>query len=404
MKIVAPISASDMESAERWADAIIHYGNLANHSIAILPTLEAIPTAEEILQRFIDAGINAEILNMELIPAGGWPKAPNTHFFEAARLMSRQMEPWFWMEMDCLPVRQNWADMLAAAYTSCNARFMGWVGPTPWRDDTTGRRVPSPFGEGDIMLTGCSIYPANMFALPEIAPLLYDLVKGEASPDTGFDIHLRFAINNTGMSHSILFADKWNTINFRIEDGKLTCDSKPDHVGVNPNFDQLRKGGDVSPSSAVVHGCKDSSLHALIMAGLDMATLAVKHLSKPQSTEAQATQTTGSGIAQQSPVRDDEIESLKGELSELKAMLKAALTQTTDIRTETTAAASEPTTPTSDEDRLVGLLSEAAAKGKSIRIDMAAEKLGIKKDRLTKVVDSSSRITKKAMGWLALSR
>lgn len=308
MKIVIPVSLSDVDKLEAWSEDVLHFGGLHSHSIAFLPTYQVIGSAQTAAEKFIAVGIQAEVLKMELDPTGGWPFAPNIHFFEAARLMLGQNQPWLWMELDARPRCHGWADALAGAYTSCGARFMGSVSPAPWRDTTPfllnqngdptdrpnpnfGKIVRSLDGESDTIMSGVAIYPANMASLDGMSGLMRDFVKGESgSTDKSFDLHLRYVIAAHRRANSDLFADHWNTVNYRVEDGAIVCDPKTDHVGIPQGWEPRTKGGKINPSAVIIHGCKDESLHRLIQSGaLDSSLSAARPATvaaAPQSTEA----------------------------------------------------------------------------------------------------------------------
>lgn len=421
MKIAVPMSASDHGKARNWADAVLKFGGLGAHSFSFIPTIEARAIAEEISERFTAANIQNEILTMELIPMGGWPKGPNVQFYETARLMSNQQLPWLWMELDVLPVRTGWADQIAAEYTSRNTPFMGHIIQTPWRNTETGESVPSPEGDGDTMMCGVGVYPAYFFRMENAKPLFADFAKGPDAPDDGFDIYLRTVIRIAGMSDSASFDDKWNTINYRVENGVLTCDHNPKHPGLNPNWAPLKRGGPISKSAAIVHGCKDNTLFDLIMGGLDLSR-------QIPVTLTQSTETALSGQLSATPPlpANDEVAKLKDELAELKAMLRQALTTNPAGQAAANAAPPDssvsPATGHSGEkvadgsrcvapgsakpdtgDPLSKLVSLLEASSKKLRLDQAARQLGIPQNKLDKLISKDdSPVQKGKLGWLTL--
>lgn len=397
MRIVTPISMSDVEELDKWVDEVILYGNLQSHGISLLPTYSVTQEANEAAQKLSDAGISVEILKMQVDPSGGWPAAPNVHFFEAVRLMSKQNQPWLWNELDCRPIHSQWANILAGAYASCGSRFMGNVVKTPWRDDITKKPVKSPLGDDDVMMMGCSVYPANMAMLERFQPLLNDFMKGPDAPDTAFDIYLRDVIKLEGKSHSKMIDDKWNTEKFIFDGEKLSCAARTSHEGMEGVQDVIKRGGVVSPDAVMVHGCKDDSLHELIMAGLDFANIVRKSAPIPVATS----QSTETGFSKAFPNPDDlRISKLEGDMGDIKSMLGQLLSQ----KNQPEVASDKPSRLTTLKpiDRIISLLESSEKK---IRLDQAAEKLDIPVNKLKSIIteDEESRVIIGKLGWLSLA-
>ena len=413
MKFVVPISSSDSHLLDNWTDVVLKFGNLSNHSISLLPTPSSKPEADQAANRLAESGVHVEVLEMQMNPTSGWPTATNVMFFDACRLMLGRGQPWMWMELDCLPVRSNWADALAGAYSSGGSRFLGCVVKTPWRDETTGKIVKSPEGDSDDMMCGCGIYPADMANIPEIQPLLNDFMKGGDSAPQGFDIYLRHVIKIYGRAHTPLIEDKWNTGNYTFSNGVLSCKRLDSHEGINPAQERIPlRGTTVSLSAATLHGCKDDSLHGLIMGGLDLAAI---------KTVAQSTETFTP------PAESQEVAALKSEVTEMKIMLREALaklssapdvpqkavspiiiaTQSASQSEEKESVAIHNIAPASVSgsgsilDKLVTLMSESPKK---IRLDQASEKLNIPINKLKAAIDApNSPVKKGALGWLSFA-
>ena len=399
MKIVAPVSYSDEGNIGKWVDVILHYGGLINHEVCFLPSPSCVEVATIQAERLVKAGIATKVLTMKEDPAGGWPKGPNIQFYEAVRLMSGQDQPWFWMELDCMPVRSNWADTVSVAYTSSGAKFMGCVVPTPWRDDITKKIVKSPDGPTDTTLCGCAVYPHDMMMLPEMLPALNDFMKGEDSAVSPFDVYLRVATRLNGVSNSPMIDDKWNTENFRISNGVLECDSRSRHDALPEGFEIRKRGGAVSPFAATVHGCKDDSLYNLIMGGLDLSNQGAT--ANTQSTEASAK--PGFAEAFPNPSRDEsgKLQRLESELSETKVMLRQIMEKLSAAPDVQQPRREETIKPLSTIDALVNLIKSSEKK---IRLDQASERLNIPINKLKAAIDApDSPVKKGALGWLSFA-
>ena len=84
------------------------------------------------------------------VPMPRWPFGPNWAFQSTAwHIYERVGRPWFWMEADCVPLREGWLSEWFDEYAHCGKPFMGAVVP--------GRQH----------MNGTAIYPANF---PEVSP------------------------------------------------------------------------------------------------------------------------------------------------------------------------------------------------------------------------------------------
>jgi hypothetical protein len=395
MKFVVPVSIHDSSKLDEWVDVVLKFGKLFNHSIEFIPTIPVRSESAAAAQRLVDSGISASVADSMISPESGWPRATNVMFFEAVKLMFRQSQPWMWMELDCLPVRSNWADALAGAYSSSGSRFMGSVVKTPHKDDITGKIVKSPWGDDDDMMCGCGVYPAGMAGLEELEPMINDFMKGPDSAPVGFDIYLRFGIKKYGRSHTDLIEDKWNTVDYRIESGSLVCSPLNSHEGINPNQERIPfRSKTASPIAATIHGCKDSSLHDLIMGGFDLSTLS-------QSTETSAK--PGFAEAFPNPSRDEsgKLQRLESELSETKVMLRQIMEKMSAAPDVQQPTADASVKPVSTIDALVNLIKSSEKK---IRLDQASERLNIPINKLKAAIDApDSPVKKGALGWLSFA-
>lgn len=416
MNIVVPISRADGNRIEAWAECITKFGGLEGHNIIIIPTFSQKGRAYELAGRLNGVAANVEVKPLDMDNDFGHPKAPNWHWFNTALIMETITGPWFWMELDCLPVRAGWADAIAGAYTTCGAPFMGCVVKTTWKDER-GNIVESPHGPDDTMMCGCGVYPAGTaarFRRIDQFGMLESLSKGETSADEPWDLFLRSVMRKIGMASSQVIGDYWNTINYRLENGVLKCDPNPTHNG---NAVPVFRCGEVNPNSVVIHGCKDGSLHKLIMAGLDTRTLAPI----PKSTQAVKTD------AEVSP-----------EISALKAQIDAqnqSIAKLTELLTQTLSASkqfpvSNPApafsasqegvssegkvtddmfhaAPASDSgsgnlsDQAFAIMSQSTKKW---RLDKMSDELKVPANRLKAALDQDDRIVIGKLGWLSLAQ
>jgi hypothetical protein len=263
--------------------------------------------------------ITVHVLEWE--PYGGWPYAPNMHFYACANAMLNDNKalPWQLVELDCRPIRANAYDVIAAKYASCGAPFFGYVGKTPWRTDN-GRITKSMHGDGDVMMSGCAVYPGNLLERPNMSGLMADFMKGESSIGDAWDIHLRFAMQTDGMAHTELIGNYWNTDNFRVENGRLRCDSRKTHeiFDQHPDWERRECGGPVHPDAVMIHGCKDESLFKLVLAGgiPDSYTLPTLVQAMPKAEESKF-------MPEPSTPADARIDKVEAMLAQMMQMMMA---------------------------------------------------------------------------------
>lgn len=274
MKIVVPVSLSDCHLLKQWGDVVRHFHCGFNHSLHFVfpPSVESyVEKAKEDLRGEFDA---IELHRMQIEPQGGWPYAPNVQFYQSARIMAADPQsPWLYNELDCLPVRPFAYDAIAARYANAGAPFFGSVNPTFWRDESSGRITPSMIGKDDTTLSGCAVYPGNLVQRGKCRSMMVDLMKGvgdvSGAPKVGWDVHLRFAFKSEGIASSNLIQDNWNTINYRVEGGGVVCDVNDQHETYrkNPHYERRPTNKPLGDETVLVHGCKDSSLADLVLAG-----------------------------------------------------------------------------------------------------------------------------------------
>lgn len=263
MRIVIPVSVSDADLLQPFIQALDHFKCLENHFVTIVPTPSAIHMAEEIARTIKPFCPQLDIQPMPYDPIGGYFKAPNTIFAHAANRLNQLQNtmPWFWMELDCIPVQKFWADKLANEYARINRPFVGWVNPLKQKIDNVWRDI-----KGDSMMMGCAIYPADMLRRDRIYTLWKDLGMVVSSTPDPFDRYLRHAMtaeNGGSLAHTDLIGDRWRTKNYAVN---FVCQ--------NANTEEF--GWDHSQSdvsrSVVIHGVRDGSLTRLVLEGSPMVT------------------------------------------------------------------------------------------------------------------------------------
>jgi len=308
MRIVVPVSRFDTHLLQGWINVVQHLKCGYQHQLHfVLPQSirEYADKAKEELAAFFDT-VTIHALQVE--PQGGWPVGPNAQFYACAQIMGNEpRNPWFFCELDCKPIRANAFDALAARYVNAGVPFFGSVGPTPHRDNNTGKIVNSPEGPSDVMVSGVAIYPGDMANRQNIKPLMDDFMKGPDSANAPWDIYLRYAMRSYGIAHTDLIGNCWNTVNYRIEGGQIACDPNSSHevYAQNPTWEPRKGNNKVHPEAVVIHGCKDDSLDQLILNDQIPEVI----FSRPQAKAL-------------APVENEEIKALKDQNAALAEQMK----------------------------------------------------------------------------------
>ncbi len=408
MRICCPVSRSDLSLLPDWVDIAIHLRCGSQHALHFVVPNSLQSEVMDAKARLEEAGtfesVQCHVLDME--PMGGWPIAPNNFFYHCAFFMEKENPtlPWQLVELDCRPLRQNSFDAVAAKYASCGNPFFGSVDKTPWREtipyllDERGNQtaIPNPkfgkitksiYGDADLMMSGCGVYPGNMLTRPNLSGLMMDFMKGGDSIEQPWDMHLRAAMQAEGMAHTDLIAQHWNTENYRIEDGQIVCDARDTHEMMlqNPNWEIRKCGGIVNPSAALIHGCKDDSLTKLILSN-SIPDVIVRTAKATVVVPALAASTTAINKPDPNPtihpVSDPRVDALQAQMNQMMGLLTQLVPKATETKTEPPLQTVLTPTPYDSAliEKVYGVLSTVGAKQmlSSIAKTISADKKDLK--------------------------
>jgi hypothetical protein len=256
MKIIVPVSRTDVHMLPIFTDVLLHHGNLHNHSIILFPTEPCTAEADTAANRLRQI---CPSVSVQPLPdfQGGWPKAPNAHWAHALRHLrsTGNTEPWLWLEVDTVPMVSNWAEQMQREYNACGAPLLGHVRQTVYRNEDG-----SVFHEdGDEMLLGVAMYSPG-FGEGEVDPLIRDLLRGPfEAPDEPFDVYLRWAMRRVGWAHTGLVTHCWKSSDWLREGDDLVYTNDAG-IEVLRGFLNFQRNG-----PALIHGCKDESLYRIAM-------------------------------------------------------------------------------------------------------------------------------------------
>lgn len=277
MLIIIPVGAkSDESNLELLSSAIVSLGDVGNHSIKLVSVPSLLEQAEKAAEKIRKVCGNVTCVSTGDEFSGGWFIGCNRMWRWTVLHLDNEENslPWFWMEPDCCPVKAGWLDTLANGYQENGKAFMGHVRPTKWknRDGSTFTQ------EGDNMLLGNAVYPPMLSRDQNISPLLTDLGHSDPrshAPDP-WDVYLRWLMFRRGVADSMLFRDHWKTQSYtRKENGQIvfqSCDDE-DEIGV------------IESEAVLIHGCKDGSLHRLIIGAAKEPEKVVQNISAPLVTK-----------------------------------------------------------------------------------------------------------------------
>ena len=260
MKIVIPISKSDVATLPLACEVLLHHGQIPGHEIVMMPTPSCHSDAMDAAQKLRGICTDVTVVPTTTDFINGWPRASNNHWHFAVDYLDRvsgNRAPWLWLELDAVPMCKGWAQQLFDAYLVADKPFFGFTKDTQF----VNNERPEPYTKpGDTFLLGVAIYPPGISQDPLIRPPYNNmgLTNPDSAPGEPFDVYMRWVFNNRGVHSATQIVDRWRTVNYRREGGQILCDPLPG--------ERFAKAGVVPPDAVLVHGCKDGSLQRLVMA------------------------------------------------------------------------------------------------------------------------------------------
>lgn len=133
MLLICPFSFKDSSLALdffKWIREID--GTLPQHSCALL----ASPEVPDDQVKNIVAAAQLVFKNLDLIRPRpfddkGWPEACNHLFRIAVRYAKQRNQPFFWCEVDAIPLKGGWLDAFAEEYANSRKPFLGYLHDVP---------------------------------------------------------------------------------------------------------------------------------------------------------------------------------------------------------------------------------------------------------------------------------
>lgn len=256
LKIVVPVSLSDVHLLEGWVNAFRAVGGAKNHPLEFYPTPSTVAAAKEAAQAVKNFCFSVDLTATDQDWTYGWPRACNAHwgFVTRSLAMKRNTLPWLWCELDMNPLANDWADQLIQEYVMTGGRGqMGVIMPMVKIRDEGKPTESFHIDKADLYMVGAGIYDPGYFHL---LGGMGDNVWKNPKP---FDHHLRHYAKTAWRSTSLI-SSAARTINYRHEGEEVVMDDLPDKKEY-----ELRAGS-VPRGTILHHGCKDSSLAKMIVA------------------------------------------------------------------------------------------------------------------------------------------
>lgn len=261
MLLVIPFSASDKHLAPTVQEAFEAFSPGADHELLVIayPAVkdDALIFQQSIAKHFKNVFLH--VLSGDNV--FGWPRAMN-ELFQAAALKARHLLAnggcWLWFEMDTTPLKANWLTALQTIYFADsitaqreNRPMKQFLGQKERALRTfNGELIPEE--KAGTIMAPVGIYPHN-FAEHAAA-----LIKVIPANNTPFYVTLQWYISKS-LQETNLIQNNKDTINYRLEDGKIVSDSQartPWNIHWN---------NPINSEPVLVHGCKDGTLLATIL-------------------------------------------------------------------------------------------------------------------------------------------
>lgn len=257
MKLTIPVSRHDVSRLPSFIDTLIHFGGLNDHSAFFFATPATIVEVTEQSARLKPHMREVTVAQALYEPEFGMPMDGGILFFGAVFNLGRSQnrEPFLWLELDSLPIKPDWLNLIQHDYFAKGRLCYGNIVPLPF---IVNGKLEYRAGEEYMMAVG--VYPPTMHTDEAIRPLIQDLgMPPHSNPKENFDTYIRGGVKTLGWANSNLIADMWNTGCYEATPEGIKCFARPTDKLVRC------RGGLVPATAVLVHGCKDDSLRQIVM-------------------------------------------------------------------------------------------------------------------------------------------
>lgn len=253
MLIIVPVSSYEFQkplSVLGFIKSLRHFGFYPNHKLLVVSRPSDKHFARSVFDLIKDQfPIGADLhLFTQGDGESGWPQGPNCYWkYTIEHLIDiDNKQPWFWMELDCTPLKPNWADLLEEEYKKKGRPCLGTVQHT-----TTVTQDGYKINIAE-HLQGTAIYPPRIDEICSIWEYVDKL-------PTAFDVVTQWEIMpNTADTN--LIQQGFRTLNYKIYSNPymIKGEDNGDLSGV-VTYDEP-----IHPDAVIHHGCKDNSLSDIV--------------------------------------------------------------------------------------------------------------------------------------------
>ena len=251
MLIVLPISQNDFNqplNVFSFVKALRHFGPYPKHDLLVVSRPSAEQYAKSVYDLTEDLFANKTFHLFEEEGPLGWPEGPNFYWKNTIQYLQETNNklPWFWMELDVIPLKSKWADLLESEYKKSNKPCMGVLQNTT---TVTKDQIVINIAKH---LQGTAVYPPNLHDICSIWEHV-DQVS------IAFDVITQWEIVPI-TAHTNLIQQGFRTLNYKMlmNPFRIQGEDKGDMNGFVSYNDPL------DPKAVVHHGCKDTSLAKIV--------------------------------------------------------------------------------------------------------------------------------------------
>jgi hypothetical protein len=255
MLVVIPISKTDENLSYSFCRIMNFFGPYLNHEVLFTYKKSDQKLANEIKQKISCLFKDSSDCIIDENVKVGWPQGPNSYWRQTILHLRhiKNNKPWYWMESDVTPLKDQWLDELEKDYYESGYPFFGCISEeTPFY----------PFH-----LSGCAIYPADISSYT-------NNWKWVHNSDLAFDI-----ICSGEIMKNLVF-DSYKLVNyFQTENYKFNKDTLDFSFDKRKLFFDLGRQNDIERKpieldiTLLHHGCKDGTLAEKIMKNYDYFTV-----------------------------------------------------------------------------------------------------------------------------------
>lgn len=254
MKIIIPVSQSDQHLLDPFIQMLSANGPIGEHDVIFMPTANCAELVQGEYKKLANLCRSVQSVTCPRNWEGGWPVACNNHWHFAVSWLDNQLnkDVWMWLELDTaftVPTKQAIQQMMEK-YTIGYGKgqiFMGTQKPVL----INGKEDPS-----DLIMNGVAIYPPMVSRFPTVMPLFNNMGRtGSMGIRIPFDMYLRWQFRKLGVNNiTPMIEHHWKSKEYTRKGDTITFKKEGDE-----------KVYTLSPETVLAHGCKDGSLHRLVV-------------------------------------------------------------------------------------------------------------------------------------------